>query len=49
MGFPLYAARRTDDVQLYADRQRKTDAPLQALYASICGKQTECDLLQPTM
>ncbi len=36
-------------IALYAGRQRKADAPLQTLYAGVCGKQTECDLLQPAV
>ncbi len=27
----------------------KKPVPLQALYAGVCGKQTECDLLQPAV
>ena len=34
-----------DDVQFYADRHGEAYPYLQALFADLCGKQTECDLL----
>lgn len=49
MGFSLAAAWRTDDVQLYADRQRESDPPLQTLHQSICRKQTERRILQSSV
>lgn len=46
MGFPLPYAWGADDVQLHADRHGKAHPYLQALFADLCGKQTECNLLQ---
>ena len=39
----------SNDVQLYADGQQKPDLALQALYQSLCRKQTEHRILQPTV
>lgn len=49
LGFPLSTFGRTNDVQLYADRQQKSDPPLQALHKSLCRKQTERRVLQPAV
>ncbi len=37
------------DVQFYADRHGEAHPYMQALFADLCGKQTECDLLQPAV
>lgn len=49
MGFSLTAAWNTDDVQLYADRQRESDPPVPTLHQSLCCKQTERRILQSSV
>ena len=47
--FHSHAFGSANDVQLYADRQQKSDPPLQALHESLCRKQVERRVLQPAV
>lgn len=38
-----------DDIQLYADEQRKADSSVQTLYKSLCCKQIKRRILQSAM